>query len=39
MEEIEVSGRKSSITTMGYQEMISVILDSGDSERITFPIY
>lgn len=39
MGEIEVAGRKSSITTMGYQELISVIFDSGDSGKITFPIY
>lgn len=39
MGEIEVAGRKFSITTIGYQELISIIFDPGDSGRITFPIY
>lgn len=39
MGEIEVAWRKSSITTMGYQELISTIFDPGESGRIMFPIY
>ena len=33
---LEVVERKSLITITGYQELMSIILDSGDNRRISF---